>query len=55
MKNLIEQPIIILGGFLISEEAYEPMANWLRQNINNDVTIINTSKLEWLYTSWPFG
>ena len=23
------QPVVILGGFLITEEAYQPMADWL--------------------------
>ena len=25
------QPILILGGFLITEEAYQPMCRWLEQ------------------------
>jgi len=29
------QPVVILGGFLITEEAYQPMADWL---INQGVT-----------------
>ena len=24
-----QQPVVILGGFLITAEAYAPMANWL--------------------------
>ena len=26
-----QQPVLILGGFLITEEAYQPMADWLME------------------------
>ncbi|QNI54886.1 alpha/beta hydrolase family protein [Synechococcus sp. BIOS-E4-1] len=49
------QPVVILGGFLITEEAYKPMAEWLRQQGVIDVQIVPVSRYDWLLTSWGFG
>lgn len=49
------QPVVILGGFLITEEAYRPMADWLGREQNLEVAITPVSRLDWLATSWAFG
>ena len=50
-----KQPVVILGGFLISEEAYEPMAQWLKDQGVRDVLVVPMSRLDWLLTIWGFG
>tara|TARA_Y100001968_G_C19381595_1_gene730620 strand:+ start:799 stop:1509 length:711 start_codon:yes stop_codon:yes gene_type:complete len=55
MKDLNNQPIIILGGFLINPKSYFPMSYWLKHHTKASVEIINVSKVEWLLTSWDFG
>jgi len=49
------QPVVILGGFLITEEAYQPMADAIRQSGVADVVVVPVSRLDWLLTSWGFG
>ena len=49
------QPVVILGGFLITEEAYQPMAKWLTERGVVDVQVVNVSRFDWLLTSWSFG
>ena len=49
------QPVVILGGFLITTEAYQPMADWIRQRDDCDVVVIPASRIDWLLTSWAFG
>lgn len=49
------QPVVILGGFLITAEAYEPMADAIRQCGVADVVIVPVSRLDWLLTTWGFG
>ena len=49
------QPVVILGGFLITTEAYQPMADWIRQRDDCDVVVIPVSRVDWLLTSWAFG
>ena len=49
------QPVIILGGFLITEEAYEPMADWLIGQGVIDAEVVPVSRYDWLLTSWGFG
>ena len=51
----ISQPILVLGGFLISPEAYQPMASELRQLANQPVSVVPISKFDWLLTMFPFG
>ncbi|WP_413439936.1 esterase/lipase family protein [Synechococcus sp. MIT S1220] len=51
----LEQPVLILGGFLITDEAYEPLANWLRSQINQPVVVVHVSRLDWLLTSQSSG
>ena len=50
-----QQPVVILGGFLITEEAYEPMASWLRQKGVHSAQVVPVSRIDWLLTSWGFG
>ena len=47
----LKQPVLILGGFLITDEAYEPLANWLRSRTNQRVVVVHASRLDWLLTS----
>jgi predicted ThiF/HesA family dinucleotide-utilizing enzyme len=49
------QPVVILGGFLITEEAYQPMAKTIRESGVADVVVVPVSRLDWLLTSWGFG
>lgn len=49
------QPVVILGGFLITEEAYQPMAEALRLSGVEHVVVVPVSRLDWLLTSWGFG
>ena len=49
------QPVVILGGFLITTEAYQPMADWIRQRDDCDVVVIPVNRVDWLLTSWAFG
>ena len=51
----LSQPVVILGGFLITEEAYRPLADWIHQAAGAPVRIVPASKLDWLATSWGFG
>ncbi|MEB3353198.1 MAG: esterase [Cyanobacteriota bacterium] len=49
------QPIVILGGFLISPEAYGPMAERLEQLSAEPVRVVPVSKAEWLLTVFAFA
>ena len=49
------QPVVILGGFLITEEAYQPMADWLINQGVTDAKVVPVSRYDWLLTSWGFG
>ena len=49
------QPILVLGGFLISPEAYQPMGEELRRLAQQPVVVVPVSKLDWLLTLFPFG
>jgi len=49
------QPVVILGGFLITDEAYGPMADWLTQQGGLDVSVVHASRLDWLLTSSAWG
>tara|TARA_Y100001968_G_scaffold8810_1_gene7489 strand:+ start:2129 stop:2830 length:702 start_codon:yes stop_codon:yes gene_type:complete len=55
MKTYFDQPIIILGGFLIDSFAYNEMREYIKSRINNKVVIVPVSKIEWLSTNWTFG
>ena len=49
------QPVVILGGFLITKEAYQLMAESLRQSGVTHVVVVSVSRFDWLLTSWGFG
>ncbi len=49
------QPIVILGGFLITEEAYQPLCGWLEHRINQPVRLVPASRLDWLLTVGAWG
>ena len=49
------QPVVILGGFLITDEAYAGMAHWLAEHHSCDVRVIPASRLDWMLTTWAFG
>jgi len=49
------QPIVILGGFLITAEAYAPMCRWLEQRCGQPVRLVPASRLDWLFTVGAWG
>ena len=49
------QPVVILGGFLITDEAYGPMAQWLKAQGGLDVSVVHASRVDWLLTSSTWG
>ena len=49
------QPIVILGGFLITAEAYGPMAETLGRLCGQPVRLVGVGKAEWLLTVFPFA
>ena len=55
MKTYFNQPIIILGGFLINSSAYKEMKEYIKGRTNNKVEIVPVTKIEWLSTNWSFG
>jgi len=50
-----DQPVVILGGFLITDEAYLPMADWIQRRSGAPVRIVHATRLDWLATSWGYG
>ncbi len=50
-----QQPVLILGGFLISAEAYAEMAAWLQRQGVRAVLVVPMTRLDWLLTIWRFG
>ena len=51
----VGQPVVILGGFLITEEAYAGMATWIREHQGCEVRVIPASRFDWMLTTWAFG
>jgi hypothetical protein len=49
------QPVLILGGFLITQEAYAPMVETLSRLTGQPVRLLEVSRLEWLLTVFPFA
>lgn len=45
------QPVLILGGFLITSEAYQPLQRWLQEQLQQPVDCIPASRFDWLLTS----
>ncbi|MCP9900001.1 esterase [Cyanobium sp. Cruz CV13-4-11] len=52
---MTRQPILILGGFLISPEAYGPMVTRLEQLSGQPVRLVPVGKPEWLLTVFAFA
>lgn len=53
-----QQPIVILGGFLITQEAYQPMRQTLAELSGQPlerVELVAVGKVEWLLTVFPFA
>ena len=55
MNKYFDQPIIILGGFLIDRHTYKEMREYIKSRTNNKVVIVPVNKIEWLSTNWSFG
>ena len=55
MNKYFDQPIVILGGFLIDGSAYKEMTEYIKSRIKNKVVIVPVNKIEWLTTNWTFG
>jgi len=49
----VQQPILILGGFLITAEAYGPMRDQLAVLSGQTVRLVEVSRLEWMLTVFP--
>jgi hypothetical protein len=52
---MVVQPVLILGGFLITGEAYQPMCRWLSEHTQQPVQLVPVNRFDWLLTSWTFG
>tara|TARA_B100000965_G_C19592130_1_gene758438 strand:- start:389 stop:1090 length:702 start_codon:yes stop_codon:yes gene_type:complete len=55
MSTFFDQPVIILGGFLININAYKEMQEYIHTRTSDKVVVVPVSKLEWLATNWSFG
>ena len=52
---MTNQPVVILGGFLIGVEAYELMRLWLEDSLNQPVVVVPATRLDWFLTSTAWG
>jgi len=50
-----DQPILVLGGFLIGAEAYGPLVASLERLSSQPVVLVPVSRFDWLLTLFPFG
>jgi hypothetical protein len=48
-------PTLILGGFLITPEAYGPMAAAIAASTGQPAEVVPVSRTDWLLTSWSVG
>ncbi len=55
MSVLQPAPTLILGGFLITPEAYAPMAAAIEATTGQPVAVVPASRGDWLLTSWSLG
>ena len=55
LQSLLPQPVLILGGFLISAEAYQPMCDWLAARTLQPVELVPANRFDWLLTSFGIG
>ena len=49
--KLINNPVVILGGFLVTSEAYFNIKNFLEESFNRKVYIVNVTRIDWLKSS----
>ena len=50
-----KQPVVILGGFLITDDAYSSLSCWIESNYGLTVRVVASSKFDWLLTTWAVG
>ena len=55
MDNKIKNPIIILGGFLITSEAYKPAKNIIEKISGRKVYIVDVTRGDWLKSNSAEG
>jgi alpha-beta hydrolase superfamily lysophospholipase len=55
MSALQPAPTLILGGFLITPEAYAPMAEAIAVATAQAAVVVPASRGDWLLTSWSLG
>jgi hypothetical protein len=55
LNPMPDQPILILGGFLITPEAYAPMVRVLARRTGQPVRLVEATRLDWLLTVFPWG
>ena len=55
MNTFLDQPIIVLGGFMIDNTSYMEMVKYIKSRTKNKVEIVPVNKIEWLCTNWSFG
>jgi alpha-beta hydrolase superfamily lysophospholipase len=55
MTSLQPAPSLILGGFLITPEAYAPMAAAMEDTTGQPVAVVPASRGDWLLTNWSLG
>ena len=55
MKNKIKNPIIILGGFLITSEAYNPAKKTIEHISGRKVYVIDVTRGDWLKSNSAEG
>ena len=50
-----DQPVLILGGFLIDVQAYRPMAQHLQARIGQPVRVVPANRFDWVATVGRWG
>ena len=51
----LQQPVLILGGFLITPEAYAPLAQWIQTVHGQAAEVVPVDRLQWLGTTRQAG
>lgn len=51
----VAAPTLILGGFLITSEAYQPMAAAIARHTTQPALVVPASRPDWLLTNWSLG
>ncbi len=55
MNKRLENPIIMLGGFLITSEAYTPAKNIIENISNRKVYVVDVTRGDWFKSNSPEG